>query len=73
MVFEGDDAGDAGRVALRRVQVIADLADLGKVALQLPEFTKAGGDLSRQAARDAQSSMLLSPWRLVIVLASWAG
>ena len=49
-MFEGDDAADAPRVALRRVQVFAARAELGKVALQLPEFTNAGGDLLLAAA-----------------------
>ena len=45
VVFEGDDVADAPRVALRWVQVFAGRAELGKVVLQLSEFTNAGGDL----------------------------
>jgi hypothetical protein len=44
-VVQGDDAADAGGVALCRVEVLAGHGELGEVALQLPELTNAGGDL----------------------------
>ena len=63
-MFEGDDAADAGRVALCRVQVFAGGAELGKVALQLPELTNACRDLGSPLLQQADD---VSTWRIAAV------